>query len=72
VVPFTAAGITTTANIPDNKMYISLISSSSSLIFSLPTIGYMLLTLDIMLRNCCINIAKVLGIYLILCPSRAI
>ncbi len=50
MVPFTAADITTTANIPDNKMYISLTSSLSSLIFSLPTIGYMLLTLDIMLE----------------------
>ena len=50
MVPFTAADITTIANNTDDKMYISLTSLSSSLIFSLPTIGYMLLTLDIMLE----------------------
>jgi hypothetical protein len=35
VIPLTAANVTTTANIPDNKMYVTL-TSSSSLIFSLP------------------------------------
>ncbi len=30
VVPLTAEDVTTTANVPDNKMYIPLTSSSSS------------------------------------------
>jgi hypothetical protein len=38
-----AADITTTVNIPDNRMYISLISSSSSFsVFSLPFVLYMI------------------------------
>ncbi len=40
VVPLTAD--VTTANIPDNKMYIPLTSSSSSFsVFSLPSLRYM-------------------------------
>ena len=36
VVPLTAD--VTTANVPDNKMYVPLTSSSSSLVFSLPSV----------------------------------
>ncbi len=39
IVPLTAD--VTTANIPDNKMYVPLTSSSSSLVFSLPSLRYM-------------------------------
>ncbi len=43
VVPLTAAeDVTTTANVPDNKMYIPLTSYSSSLVFSLPYLLYMI------------------------------
>jgi hypothetical protein len=35
VVPLTAADVTTTANVPDNKMYVSLTASSFS-VSSLP------------------------------------
>ena len=38
VVPLTAD--VTTANVPDNKMYVPLTSSSSS-VFSLPSLHYM-------------------------------
>jgi hypothetical protein len=41
IVPLTAEDVTTTANVPDNKMYIPLISSSSSHVFSLPLTCYM-------------------------------
>ena len=43
VVPLTAADVTT-ANVPDNKMYIPLTSSSSSSssVFSLPYVLYMI------------------------------
>jgi hypothetical protein len=41
VVPLTAADVTTTANVPDNKMYVPLTSSSSS-VFSLPYVLYMI------------------------------
>jgi Transposase DDE domain len=40
VLPLTA-DVTTTANIPDNKMYIPLTSSYSSSVFSLPSLRYM-------------------------------
>ena len=40
IVPLTA-DVTTTANVPDNKMYIPLTSSSSSSVFSLPSLRYM-------------------------------
>ena len=33
--------VTTTANVPDNKMYVPLTSSSSSMVFSLPSLHYM-------------------------------
>ena len=39
IVPLTAD--VTTANVPDNKMYIPLTSSSSSVVFSLPLVFYM-------------------------------
>jgi hypothetical protein len=44
VVPLTAADVTTTANVPDNKMYVPLTSSSSSSssVFSLPYVLYMI------------------------------
>jgi hypothetical protein len=43
MVPLTAADdVTTTANVQDNKMYVPLTSSSSSFIFSLPTLSYMM------------------------------
>jgi hypothetical protein len=43
IVPLTAADVTTTVNIPDNRMYISLTSSSStSSVFSLPFVLYMI------------------------------
>jgi hypothetical protein len=42
VVPLTAADVTTTANAPDNKMYVPLSSSSSSSVFSLPYVLYMI------------------------------
>ena len=41
VVPLTAADVIT-ANVPDNKMYISSSSSSSSSVFSLPYLLYMI------------------------------
>ena len=41
IVPLTAEDVTTTANVPDNKMYIPLTSSSSSSVFSLPLVCYM-------------------------------
>jgi DDE family transposase len=41
IVPLTAEDVTTTANGPDNKMYIPLTSSSSSPVFSLPLTVYM-------------------------------
>jgi hypothetical protein len=41
VVPLTAAYVTT-ANVPDNKMYVTLNSSSSSSVFSLPYVLYMI------------------------------
>ncbi len=46
IVPLTAEDVTTTANVPDNKMYIPLTSSSSSSsssssVFSLPSLRYM-------------------------------
>ena len=42
VVSLTAADVTT-ANVPDNKMYVPLTSSSSSsLVFSLPSVLYMI------------------------------
>ncbi len=42
VVPLTAADVTTTASILDNKMYVPLTSSSpSSSVFSLPSLCYM-------------------------------
>ncbi|HEY6535736.1 MAG TPA: transposase [Candidatus Nitrosocosmicus sp.] len=44
VVPLTAADVTT-ANVPDNKRYVPLTSSSSSssyLVFSLPSVLYMI------------------------------
>ena len=40
VVPLTAADVTTTANVPDNKMYVPL-TSSSSLVFPLSSLRYM-------------------------------
>jgi hypothetical protein len=40
VVPLTA-DVTTTANVPDNKMYVTLTSPSSS-VFSLPSALYMI------------------------------
>ncbi len=40
VVPLTAADVTTTANVPDNNMYVSL-TTSSSLVFSLPWTYYL-------------------------------
>ncbi len=43
ILPLTADVTTdvTTANVPDNKMYISLTSSSSFSVFSLPLVCYM-------------------------------
>ncbi len=40
VVPLTAD--VTTANVPDNKMYVPLTSSSSFSVFSLPSLCYMI------------------------------
>ena len=40
VVLLTAVDVTTTANMPDNKMYVTLTSYSSS-VFSLPSLHYM-------------------------------
>jgi hypothetical protein len=41
-VPLTAADVNTTANIPDNKMYVTLTSPPSSSVFSLPSALYMI------------------------------
>jgi hypothetical protein len=41
-VPLTAADVTTTANVPNTRMYIPLTSSSSSSAFSLPFVLYMI------------------------------
>ena len=67
--------VTTTANIPDNKMYVPLTSSSSSSspssssVFSLPSLCYMTADpQDMMTRNC-MSIAKVLKIDLV-CPIK--
>ena len=72
VVPLTAAAdVTTTANIPDNKMYVPLTSSSSSSssVFSLPSLCYMTADpQDMMTRNCT-SITKVLKIDLV-CPIK--
>ena len=63
-----ADDVTTTANIPDNKMYVPLTSSSSS-VFSLPSLCYMTADpQDMMTRNC-MSIAKVLKIDLV-CPIK--
>ena len=48
VVPLTAD--VTTANVPDNKMYVSLTSTSS--VFSLSSVLYMIAYQDRMIRNC--------------------
>ncbi len=67
-----ADDVTTTANIPDNKMYVPLTSSSSSSsssVFSLPSLCYMTADpQDMMTRNC-MSIAKVLKIDLV-CPIK--
>ena len=41
VVPLTTAADVTTANIPDNKMYIPLTSSYSSSVFTISSLRYM-------------------------------
>jgi len=40
IIPLTA-DVTTTVNVLDNKMYVPLTSSSSSMVFSLPSLHYM-------------------------------
>ncbi len=55
VVPLTAD--VTTANVPDNKMYVPLTSSSSSSAFSLPYVLYMI-AIQVMTIRTCTSIAR--------------
>jgi hypothetical protein len=57
----------TTANIPDNRMYVSLTSPSSSSVFSLPSALYMVADQDYDDKNLYEYSKKVLGIDLV-CP----
>ena len=61
VVPLTAADVTTTANVPDNKMYVPL-TSSLLLWYSLypPYAIWLLIQQDMMIKNCT-DIAKRIG-----------
>ena len=64
VVPLTAD--VTTANVPDNRMYIPL--TSSSLVFSLPYLLYMIADPGYDDKNLYRYSKKVLGIDLVVCP----
>jgi len=57
----------TTANIPDNRMYVSFTSPSSSSVFSLPSALYMVADQDYDDKNLYEYSKKVLGIDLV-CP----
>jgi len=46
VVPLTA-DVTTTDNIPDNKMYVPLLTSSSSSVFPLSSLRYIVVVTDL-------------------------
>ena len=65
VVPLTAADVTT-ANVPDNQMYVPLTSSSSS-VFSLPSVFYMVADPGYDDKNLYEYSKKTLGIDLV-CP----
>jgi hypothetical protein len=69
MVPLTSNVTTTAANVPDNKMYVPLISSSSSsssssFVLSLPTLHKWWLISDMMLINY-MDVVKVLGMDLV-------
>ena len=65
VLPLTAG--VTTANVPDNRMYVSLTFPSSSSVFSLPSALYMVADQDYDDKNLYEYSKKVLGIDLV-CP----
>jgi Transposase DDE domain len=67
VVPLTTD--VTTANVPDNKMYVPLTSSSSSSVFSLPSLRYMVADPGYDDKNLYDYSKKVLGIDLV-CPVK--
>ena len=61
VVPLTA-DVTTTANVQDNQMYVSLMSSSSSSVFSSPLVCYMMADPGYDGKILCTSIARSIGI----------
>ena len=69
IVPLTAEDVTTTANVPDNKMYIPLTSSSSSSVFSLPFVCYMIADPGYDAKKLYEYSKKTLGIDLV-CPVK--
>jgi hypothetical protein len=68
VVPLTV-DITTTANIPANKMYVPLTSSSSSSVFSLPSLCYITADQGYDTKKLYEYSTKVFGIDLV-CPIK--